>query len=121
MVQCFEGMKAYKDSKGQIRMFRPDMNMKRLNNSMKRLAMPNIDGNDDFLELIKKLLHVDSSWIPEKEVSKKHREHYCLSLFIYGADLYVIYFLFTSLKNKKGWSIYIRPTAIGTSPFLGGW
>jgi branched-chain amino acid aminotransferase len=28
-VQCFEGMKAYKDASGKIRLFRPDLNMER--------------------------------------------------------------------------------------------
>ena len=37
--QCFEGMKAYKDKAGKIRMFRPDMNMKRFLRSTKRLTM----------------------------------------------------------------------------------
>ena len=30
-LQCFEGMKAYKDVDGKTRLFRPDMNMARLN------------------------------------------------------------------------------------------
>lgn len=36
----FEGMKAYKDVQGRIRLFRPDMNMKRMNTSAERLALP---------------------------------------------------------------------------------
>ena len=43
-LQCFEGMKAYKDTKGQVLLFRPDCNMERLNSSMARLAMPPING-----------------------------------------------------------------------------
>lgn len=39
-LQCFEGMKAYIDSANKIRMFRPDMNMIRMNSSNKRLGMP---------------------------------------------------------------------------------
>jgi hypothetical protein len=39
-MKCFEGMKAYKDSKEQIRLFRPLENMKRMNTSAERLAMP---------------------------------------------------------------------------------
>lgn len=42
-AQCFEGMKAYVGPKGEIRLFRPDMNMKRLNSSMKRLLLPQFD------------------------------------------------------------------------------
>ena len=39
-VQCFEGMKAYKDAAGKIRLFRPEENMERLLQSAKRLALP---------------------------------------------------------------------------------
>ena len=35
-AQCFEGMKAYKDAAGRVRMFRPDLNMARLNASCAR-------------------------------------------------------------------------------------
>lgn len=83
-IQCFEGMKAYKDDKGTIRMFRPDMNMKRMNYSMQRLAMPSLD-QEGFLECIKELVRCEGDWIPV----------------------------------GKGYSIYIRPTAIGISPHLG--
>jgi|SRR6185312_1006773 len=38
--ECFEGLKAYKDKSGRTRLFRPDMNMKRFNNSAKRIALP---------------------------------------------------------------------------------
>jgi branched-subunit amino acid aminotransferase/4-amino-4-deoxychorismate lyase len=34
------GMKAYKDKKGRIRLFRPDMNMNRLLRSAKRFCLP---------------------------------------------------------------------------------
>lgn len=39
-LQCFEGMKAYVDAEGKIRLFRPDMNMQRMNRSMNRLQLP---------------------------------------------------------------------------------
>lgn len=38
--ECFEGMKAYKDKQGKIRLFRPDMNMARMNRSTARIALP---------------------------------------------------------------------------------
>lgn len=41
--ECFEGMKAYKDSHGQIRLFRPDKNMERLNKSSARIAWRHTD------------------------------------------------------------------------------
>jgi hypothetical protein len=36
----FEGMKAYRDENGKVTLFRPDMNMKRMNNSARRIALP---------------------------------------------------------------------------------
>ena len=37
---CFEGMKAYKDAREAVRLFRPDRNMARLLTSAQRLALP---------------------------------------------------------------------------------
>lgn len=65
-LQAFEGMKAYIDDNGKTRLFRPDMNMKRLNNSAKRLGFPAVDGNE-FMECIKKLVLLDKSWIPRAD------------------------------------------------------
>jgi len=62
-LECFEGMKAYLDSQGKIRLFRPDKNMARMNNSMKRLDMPGFNG-DEFLACIKRLVKEDKDWIP---------------------------------------------------------
>lgn len=59
----FEGMKAYKDTKGQVFLFRPEENFKRMNNSAKRLGMPLIP-KDFFIEGIKELVKLDKDWIP---------------------------------------------------------
>ena len=99
-------MKAYRGSKGEIRLFRPDMNMRRLNNSMGRLFLPvclcgaafaprraptvalrglqNFDG-DEMLKCIIELLKLDKAWVPEGE----------------------------------GYSLYVRPTGISTQATLG--
>ena len=83
-LQCFEGMKAYKDKHGNLRLFRPDCNMQRLNDSMARLYMPSFDG-EEWIKCIKELVKLDSKWVPEGE----------------------------------GFSMYLRPTAISTYPYLG--
>ncbi len=59
----FEGMKAYKDKQGNITMFRPRDNMKRMNLSASRLCMPNFD-EEAVLNGIKELIKIDSDWIP---------------------------------------------------------
>lgn len=65
-LEAFEGMKAYVDSKGRVRLFRPELNMKRLATSMERLAMPPLD-QQGFLASIKELVKLEKSWIPKGE------------------------------------------------------
>ena len=39
-IQLFEGMKAFKTEEGKVTLFRPEMNMKRMNNSARRISLP---------------------------------------------------------------------------------
>ncbi|MAQ74922.1 MAG: branched chain amino acid aminotransferase [Aquimarina sp.] len=58
----FEGMKAYKDDNGDVFLFRPDENFKRINKSAERLAIPEFP-EDYFFEGLKTLLKLDDEWI----------------------------------------------------------
>lgn len=82
--ECFEGMKAYKDSKGQVRLFRPNKNMERMNKSSARIALPTFDGAS-MIQLISKFAAMESRFIP----------------------------------SERGYSLYLRPTMIGTQRTLG--
>ena len=62
----FEGMKAYKDKDGNVFLFRPTDNCKRMNISAKRLAMPEIPV-DYFMNGLKELLKIEKDWIPTAE------------------------------------------------------
>ena len=62
----FEGMKAYKDKNGKVFLFRPEENWKRINNSAKRLGMPEIP-KEYFMDGIKTLVDLDKEWIPTGE------------------------------------------------------
>jgi branched-chain amino acid aminotransferase len=62
----FEGMKAYKNNKGETLLFRPLENLKRLNRSADRLCMPRID-ESIFMEGLSKLLEIDKDWIPQSD------------------------------------------------------
>ena len=61
--ECFEGMKAYRHPSGEISLFRPDRNMRRLNRSASRIALPTFDGTK-LTELIKTLVKLDERFIP---------------------------------------------------------
>ncbi len=58
----FEGMKAYKDEQGDVFLFRPEENFKRINKSCARLAMPEFP-EDYFFEGLNTLLNLDKDWI----------------------------------------------------------
>jgi branched-chain amino acid aminotransferase len=62
----FEGMKAYRKTNGEVAIFRPDMNAKRMAESCERMCMPVIP-EEMFVELVRKFTEVDSSWIPTKD------------------------------------------------------
>lgn len=65
-LQLFEGMKAYRGVDGRIRIFRPNMNMNRMNMSAKRSGLPTFDG-DDFIKCISRLVSIDQEWVPHTE------------------------------------------------------
>lgn len=62
----FEGIKAYKDEKGDAFIFRPYDNYKRFNISAERMQMPQVP-EEVFVEGMKKLVALDKNWIPTKE------------------------------------------------------
>jgi len=82
--ECFEGMKAYKNPSGQIRLFRPDKNMARLNKSAASIALPTAEPKP-LIDLISKFVAMEHRFIP----------------------------------SERGYSLYIRPTLIGTQRTLG--
>ncbi|KAL2755932.1 hypothetical protein ACRALDRAFT_2042175 [Sodiomyces alcalophilus JCM 7366] len=82
--ECFEGLKAYKDKAGNIRLFRPDKNMARFNKSAARIALPNFEPTA-LIELISRFVRLEERFIPE----------------------------------TRGYSLYLRPTMIGTQKTLG--
>lgn len=62
----FEGMKAYKNDAGQVSLFRPLENFKRLNKSAIRMAMPEVP-EELFMNGLMELLRLDSAWVPSSE------------------------------------------------------
>jgi branched-chain amino acid aminotransferase len=64
--EVFEGLKAYRTADGEIQLFRPEENFKRLNLSNERLVIPAID--EEFaLHALKELLKIEKDWVPHSE------------------------------------------------------
>ena len=62
----FEGMKAYRAPDGDVLLFRPDMNEKRMERTCERMCIPSLP-KGLLVEAIRALVRVDESWVPSKE------------------------------------------------------
>jgi branched-chain amino acid aminotransferase len=97
----FEGMKAYKNKKGEVSLFRPLDNHKRINISAERMAMPSIP-QELFMEGLKQLVKLDKNWVPDVE----------------GASLYIRPFLiatdeFIGVRPSNNYRFYIITSPAG--------
>lgn len=61
--QCFEGLKAYATKDGKIQLFRPDQNSKRLNNSCRRLLMPEFP-EERFIDACIQVVKANKAFVP---------------------------------------------------------
>ncbi|MCP4358740.1 MAG: branched-chain amino acid aminotransferase [Chloroflexi bacterium] len=62
--EIFEGTKAYRRPDGNINLFRPWENMKRFNNSARRMAMATVD-EEEHLAAIIKLIELEQEWVSD--------------------------------------------------------
>ena len=65
-ISVFEGLKAHRSPSGDILIFRPHDNARRLNRSGGRLAMPGLPEHF-FVEGLRTLLTLDHQWVPKSE------------------------------------------------------
>ena len=77
--EMFEGLKAYRTADGDIQLFRPMKNIERMNNTNRRMCIPEVNP-DDVLEAIKALVKVEKDWVPHSE----------------GTSLYIRPFIFST-------------------------
>lgn len=66
--QLFEGLKAYRGVDDKIRLFRPDLNMLRMNLAAERSGLPMFDG-EELIKCMKRLIQIDQEWVPHSETS----------------------------------------------------
>ncbi|MCL2111572.1 MAG: branched-chain amino acid aminotransferase [Clostridiales bacterium] len=105
--EMFEGLKAYRGDDGTLRLFRPDMNAKRVTATNDRICLPPID-EEVFVEAIKAVVNVDRDWIPDYQ----------------GTSLYIRPFLFATeaflgVRPSKAYSFVIILSPVGAY-FKGG-
>lgn len=64
--EIFEGLKAYRDDSGSIRLFRPMENVKRLNTSADRMCIPQVP-EETAMEGLCELVRLERDWVPGEE------------------------------------------------------
>ena len=80
---CFEGMKAHRDNKGDVVLFRPYENARRFNSSNKRMCIPEIN-EEVFVNSILELISIDKKWVPQ---NLDHSLY--IRPFIFATDPYI--------------------------------
>ena len=81
--EMFEGLKAYLSPDGRILLFRPQKNIERMNETNRRLCIPEVDP-DDVLEAIKAIVRTDRDWIPSLPGTSLY-----IRPFIFATDPYL--------------------------------
>jgi branched-chain amino acid aminotransferase len=61
--QCFEGLKAYRTKDGKIQLFRPDQNAKRMQESCRRLLMPEVPV-EKFIDACVQVVKANEHYVP---------------------------------------------------------
>jgi branched-chain amino acid aminotransferase len=97
----FEGMKAYKNGKGEVLVFRAEANAKRLNESATRMCMPTLPENI-FIEALRQLLAVDKDWVPQEKGSSLY-----IRPFMFAMDNYL------GVKPSESYRFMIFTSPVG--------
>ncbi len=79
----FEGLKATKSSNGEVIVFRPDMNIKRFNESAERMCMAEVP-EADFMNGLVTLLDKNRDWVPNATGQSLY-----IRPFMFATDEYV--------------------------------
>lgn len=79
-TEIFEGMKAYRTASGEIRLFRPMENIRRMNHSAERLCLPEVD-EAFMLRALDMLVNLERDWVPHSVGTSLY-----IRPFMFGAD-----------------------------------
>ncbi len=78
--EIFEGLKAYRRADGNVQMFRPIENIRRMNRSAERMCLPQIP-EELALEVLQKFVSVEKDWTPSAPGTSLY-----LRPFMFGND-----------------------------------
>lgn len=105
--EVFEGLKAYKTAKGEVQLFRPEENFKRMNQSNRRMCIPEID-EKFLLKALKTLVKLDENCIPTAKGTSLY-----IRPFIFATDPFI------GVRISKSYKFMIITSPVG-SYYKGG-
>ena len=106
----FEGVKAYKDPEGNPMIFRPYDNMKRMNRSAHRMAMPDVP-EELFIDGLRQLIDIDRDWIPTAADSSLYIRPFMIAVDEFVGVKPAEKFLFIIITSPAG-PYYANPVSI---------
>jgi branched-chain amino acid aminotransferase len=102
----FEGLKAFRGDDNKIRLFRPEMNWRRMRESAERLCMKFID-LDIFIASAQRLVRTDVDWVPGKTGTALY-----LRPTLIGTEA------FLGVRPSEKYTYYVIASPVGT--YYGG-
>ncbi len=106
----FEGVKAYKDPEGNPIIFRPFDNMKRMNRSAHRMAMPDVP-EELFIDGLRQLIDIDRDWVPTAPDSSLYIRPFMIAVDEFVGVKPAEKFLFIIITSPAG-PYYANPVSI---------
>ena len=97
----FEGLKAYKNEKDEVYLFRWRQNLERMNRSADRMCMPELEAGI-FGEALHELISLDSDWIP----SSKGSSYYMRPVMIANEEV-------VGMRSSSTYLFYIIGCPVG--------
>lgn len=78
--EIFEGLKAYRRADGEVQLFRPIENIRRMNRSAERMCLPTIP-EDVALDCLLKFIELEKDWVPSSKGTSLY-----IRPFMFGND-----------------------------------
>ncbi len=98
-VEIFEGLKAYRKADGNVQLFRPLENIRRMNRSAERMCLPQIP-EEQAMEALTKFIEIEKDWTPSAP----------------GTSLYIRPFMFGNDETLGVHAVKTATFVIITSP-----
>lgn len=124
-VELFEGMKAYRGHDGKIRIFRPELNMARMNMSASRSGLPQFD-SDELIKCMSRLVSIDQEWVPHSQAASLYLRPTLIgtepTLGVGPPESALLYVILCPVGPYFGVSNTIKPVALLADPsFIRAW